>query len=69
MCEFREKTIEVLGTPLLYHRLDRRNILANVFGNPYIGLKHLRESISVGFISSNPEQYMTWWQEGSLHDL
>jgi hypothetical protein len=47
-----------------------RNISANIFRNPYIGLKHLREPIFVGFSTSGHlEQGVTWWQEGSLHDL
>lgn len=67
---FRQKSIEVLHSPLLYHRLDRRNIPTNVFGNSYIGFEHLREFISVGSsISSNSEQGVAWWQNGSLHHL
>jgi len=50
--------------------LDGRNIPTDIFGNSYIRLEHLGESISVGFyILGNPEQDVTWWQEGSLHDL
>lgn len=69
-CKLREKVFEVPCAPLLYHSSDGRNIPANKFGNPYIGLEHLRESISTGFpVSDNPEQGMTRWQERCLHDL